>query len=73
MYKLSGLNISEKVLFLDKAGIQVSIYINQVVISACLLFVCTIITQESLDRFSSNFDWGTRANHRHVLCLALRF
>ena len=24
--------------------------------------VCPIITREPLDRFSSNFDWGTRGN-----------
>ena len=33
-------------------------YIYKVVISVCL-FVCPIKTQETLDRFASNFNWGT--------------
>ena len=32
-----------------------------------------IITQKPLDRFASNFDWGTRETHRNVLNLVLRF
>ena len=38
-------------------------YKYKVVISVCLsacLFVCPIITQEPLNRFASNFDWGNR-------------
>ena len=38
-----------------------SIYIYKVLISVCL-FVCQIITSELRDRFSSNFEWGTREN-----------
>ena len=45
--------------------------IFKVVIS--VLFVCPITTQEPLDRFSLNFDWGTRKNHRNVLSWILRF
>ena len=36
--------------------------IYKVVISVCL-----IITWEPLDRFASNFDWGTRETHGNVL------
>ena len=39
--------------------IIILIYI--VIISVCL-FVCPIITHEPLERFASNFDWGTREN-----------
>ena len=42
------------------------IYIYKVVISVCL-FVFPIITQEPLDRFASNFDWGTWESRRNVL------
>ena len=42
----------------------ISIY--KVVIFVCLI-VCLIITQEPLDRFASNFDWGTRKTHGNVL------
>ena len=38
-----------------------SFKLNKVLISVCL-FVCPIITHESLGRFSSNFDWGTLQN-----------
>ena len=31
------------------------------------LFVCPIITRESLDRFASNFDRESRENHVNVL------
>ena len=41
------------------------IYMYKVVISVCL-FVCPIINQEPLDRFASNFDWGTRESHENV-------
>ena len=44
----------------------------KVVISICQ-FVCPIITQEPLDRFVSNFDWGTRENHGSDFSLDLRF
>ena len=47
-------------------------YIYKVVISVCL-FVCLIKAQEPLDRFASNFDWGTRETHGNVLSLVLRF
>ena len=43
-----------------------------VLVSVCL-FVCQIITQEPLDRFALNFDWGTRETHGNVLNLVLRF
>ena len=47
--------------------------IYTVSISFCLFvsqFVCPrIIPRELLDQFASNFDWGTRLNHRNVLCL----
>ena len=45
-----------------------SIYNYNVVIS-----VCPIITQKSLYRFASNFDWGPRETHGNVLSLVLRF
>ena len=48
----------------------VSIY--KAVIPVCL-FVRPIITQEPLDRFVSNFDWGTREAHGNVLSLILIF
>ena len=48
------------------------IYLRKVVISV-RLFICHIITQEPLDRFASNFDWGTRKIHGNVLRLVLRF
>ena len=51
---------------------QIHIYIYKVVISVCL-FVCSIITQEPLNRFASNFDWVTWESHRNVLSLVLRF
>ena len=35
------------------------------------LFVCPIITHESLDWFASNFDWETRENHGNVVSLVL--
>ena len=44
------------------------IFMYKVVISVCL-FVCPIITHEPVDRFASNFDWGTRENHDNVLSL----
>jgi len=31
------------------------------------------MTQEPLDRFASNFDWGPWDNHGKVLSLVLRF
>ena len=37
------------------------------------LFVFPIITQEPLDRFASNFDWGSPEAHGNVLSLVLRF
>ena len=37
------------------------------------LFVCPIITQESLDLFASIFDWRTRENQGNVLSMVLRF
>ena len=40
------------------------IYINKVGFSVCS-FVCLIITQDPLERFASNFDWGTWKNHRN--------
>ena len=46
-------------------------FISKVVIFV-FLFVCSIITHEPLDRFVSNFDWGTRENHGNVLSLVLR-
>ena len=51
---------------------MVQIYIYKAVISVFLfacLFVCPIITQKPLDRFASNFDWGTRKTHGNVLNL----
>ena len=33
------------------------------------LVIYPIITQEPLDRFASNFDWGTRKNHGNVFSL----
>jgi len=33
------------------------------------LFVCPIITQEPLDRFVSNFGWGTGGSQGNVLSL----
>ena len=53
-------------------SIEPKIFIEKVEISDCLLF-CPIITQEPLDRFASNFNWGTRETHRNVLSLVLRF
>jgi len=44
------------------------VYIFKVLISVCL-FVCPIITLEPLYWYVSNFDWGTRENHRNVLSL----
>ena len=38
----------------------VSIYIKLQSLFGCFLLVCPIITQEPLDRFNSNLDWGTR-------------
>ena len=31
------------------------------------LFVCPIITHETLDQFASSFDWGTKENHGNFL------
>jgi len=50
-YSISKNNIVE-----DHEEILMS-SIYKVVISVCL-FVCPIITQEPLNRFASNFDWG---------------
>jgi len=33
------------------------------------MFFCPIITQEPLDQFALNFDWGIRENHGNVLSL----
>ena len=44
------------------------VYIFKVLISVCL-FVCPIITLEPLYWYVSNFDWGSRENHRNVLSL----
>ena len=49
-----------------------SIYVYKVVISVWV-FVCTIITQEHVDRFVPNFDLGTRETHGNILSLVLRF
>ena len=49
---------------------NISIY--KVVIPVCL-FVRPIMTQEPLERFASNFEWGTRETRRNVFCLVLRF
>ena len=35
---------------------------RNVVVSVCLS-VCPIIAQEPIDRFASDFDWGTWQNH----------
>ena len=41
-------------------------FIYKVAISVWL-FVCHIIIHKRLDRFASNFDWGTRENHGNEL------
>ena len=46
------------------------IFIYSIVISV-YLFVCPIIPHEPQDRFTSNFDWGTRQKHGNVLSLVL--
>ena len=35
------------------------------------LFVFPIITQEPLDRFVTNFNWGTRERHGNIFKLGL--
>ena len=42
------------------------------VVNLCLI-VGLIITQEPLDRFPFNFDWGTQVTHWNVLSLVLGF
>ena len=49
---------------------NISIY--KVVIPVCL-FVRPIMTQEPLERFASNFEWGTRESHGKVNSMVLRF
>ena len=63
-----------KLLTLRKGITYILTYI--VGISVCLFVfwvVFPIITQKSLYRFASNFDWGTRETHRNFLCLILIF
>jgi len=44
------------------------IYINNVVISVCLLACLSDHNSaKPLGRFTSNFDWGTRETHWNVL------
>ena len=53
-----------------------NLYVYMVIISVCLsasLFVFPIITQGPLNRFASNFDWGTRETHGNIISLVLRF
>jgi len=52
---------------------NVHLYIIYKVLISVYLFVFPIITQKPLDRFASNFDWGTRESHENVLSLVLRF
>ena len=51
-------------------NLSLSESIYKVVISVCL-FVHPIITQEPLNRFALNFDWGTREDHGDVFSLVL--
>ena len=49
------------------------IYIYKVVISvlSLCLFVCPIITQKLIERFASNFYWGTQKTNGIVFSLVL--
>ena len=51
---------------MNEVSNSILFYLYKVVISVCL-FVCPIITLEPLDRFGSNFDWGTRETNGNVL------
>ena len=49
---------------------RIQLYTPSRILSVCL-FVCPIITHESLDRFVSTFDWGNTETHGNVLSLVL--
>ena len=55
----------------DSLNLYTYIYLD---IHKVLIFVFLyIITQKPFDRFATNFDWGTRENHRNFLSLELTF
>ena len=57
----------------NTAIIHSIIYIYKVVICVCLS-VCLIISQKkTLDRYASNFYWGTWETHGNVLSVVFSF